>query len=228
VSYVALLRGVNVGGKNRLPMKDLASIFEEAGCSDVRTYIQSGNVFFEARPTTAERLPALVSDLIVERFGFRAPVILRTVGELERILRENPLAARHVRRSRPGDLPVLSERPRADEAHQPVLRHAARNREHDPQLAHRVEARRTGGAVAFPGASGVLGRFPYKTGPRVIEERRYSLSHSPGLPASNFPPITSTSRRSNRPRRPVWNRLVARASLRSRFARRLGRPRSGS
>jgi uncharacterized protein (DUF1697 family) len=93
VSYVALLRGVNVGGKNRLPMKDLASIFEEAGCSDVRTYIQSGNVVFEARATTAERLPALVSGLIVERFGFRAPVILRTVGELERILRENPLVS---------------------------------------------------------------------------------------------------------------------------------------
>lgn len=93
MSYVALLRGVNVGGKNRLPMKDLASIFEEAGCSDVRTYIQSGNVFFEARPTTAERLPALVSDLIVERFGFRAPVILRTARELEQILRENPLAS---------------------------------------------------------------------------------------------------------------------------------------
>jgi len=46
--YVALLRGVNLGGKNRLPMKDLATMFAEAGCTDVVTYIQSGNVVFRA------------------------------------------------------------------------------------------------------------------------------------------------------------------------------------
>jgi uncharacterized protein (DUF1697 family) len=47
--HVALLRGINVSGKNTLPMAELASIFVEAGCEDVRTYIQSGNVVFRAK-----------------------------------------------------------------------------------------------------------------------------------------------------------------------------------
>ena len=45
---VALLRGINVGGRNKLPMADLAAMFREEGCDDVRTYIQSGNVVFRA------------------------------------------------------------------------------------------------------------------------------------------------------------------------------------
>ena len=48
MKHVALLRGINVGGKNVLPMKDLAEMFADAGCTNVRTYIQSGNVIFEA------------------------------------------------------------------------------------------------------------------------------------------------------------------------------------
>src|SRR3974377_965613 len=48
VTYIALLRGMNVGGKNKLPMKDLIEMFVEAGCADVRTYIQGGNVIFSA------------------------------------------------------------------------------------------------------------------------------------------------------------------------------------
>ena len=54
---IALLRGINVGGKNRLPMKDLAAMFVDAGCDDVRTYIQSGNVLFRTDPTLARRHP---------------------------------------------------------------------------------------------------------------------------------------------------------------------------
>ena len=46
-TYLALLRGINVGGKNKLPMRDLAEMFAKAGCEDVRTFIQSGNVIFE-------------------------------------------------------------------------------------------------------------------------------------------------------------------------------------
>ena len=48
--YVALLRGVNVGGRNKLPMADLKYIFTAAGCAAVQTYIQSGNVVFKAAP----------------------------------------------------------------------------------------------------------------------------------------------------------------------------------
>lgn len=52
--YVALLRGINVGGKNRLAMKDLVTIFEDVGCREVRTYIQSGNVVFKGSAELAE------------------------------------------------------------------------------------------------------------------------------------------------------------------------------
>jgi uncharacterized protein (DUF1697 family) len=60
-AQVALLRGINVGGKNIVPMKDLAEIFACGGCRDVRTYIQSGNVIFRAPAAVLKGLPALVS-----------------------------------------------------------------------------------------------------------------------------------------------------------------------
>ena len=87
---MALLRGINVGGKNLLPMKDLARFFADAGCADVRTYIQSGNVLFLANPTKAEGLPGLIAKGIADRFGYRTPVVLRTVEELGETMRNNP------------------------------------------------------------------------------------------------------------------------------------------
>jgi len=87
---VALLRGINVGGKNKLPMLDLAEMFTEAGCSDVRTYIQSGNVVFSVAPKSAKRLPDLVSRQIVDRFGYQVPVVLRTADEFRQVAVSNP------------------------------------------------------------------------------------------------------------------------------------------
>lgn len=57
-TYLALLRGTNVGGKNKLPMKQLVQLFVEVGCSDVRSYIQSGNVVFTVDSQLAELIPA--------------------------------------------------------------------------------------------------------------------------------------------------------------------------
>ena len=88
--YVALLRGVNVGGKNRLPMKDLAAMFADAGCADVVTYIQSGNVVFRATDACAARVPAAVAKAVAERLAFRAPVVMRTAAELRAVARGNP------------------------------------------------------------------------------------------------------------------------------------------
>jgi uncharacterized protein (DUF1697 family) len=90
VVYAALLRGVNVGGKNRLPMKDLAAMFAEAGCTDVVTYIQSGNVVFRATEACAARIPAAIAKVVADCLGFRAPVVTRTAGELRGVLRGNP------------------------------------------------------------------------------------------------------------------------------------------
>ena len=67
--YAALLRGVNVGGKNKLPMADLRDIFTAAGCAAVQTYIQSGNVVFEAAPDLAGRVPEIVTRAIRQQFA---------------------------------------------------------------------------------------------------------------------------------------------------------------
>src|SRR5271154_4722959 len=88
--YVALLRGINVGGKNSLPMAELARMFEVAGCKGVRHYIQSGNILFNASSALATRLPRIVAAAIVERFGFSAPLQLRSQAQLAAAVARNP------------------------------------------------------------------------------------------------------------------------------------------
>ena len=87
---LALLRGINVGGKNKVPMKQLVEVFVDAGCSDVRTYIQSGNVVFSLGPALAESISARLATAIAERFGYEIPVLLRTAEQLRDVIRGNP------------------------------------------------------------------------------------------------------------------------------------------
>lgn len=91
--HVALMRGINVGGKNKLPMKDLVAMFAAAGCSEVQSYIQSGNVVFGAPAKLAARVPAVVSAAIAKRFGFAVPIVLRTADELREVVDNNPFLA---------------------------------------------------------------------------------------------------------------------------------------
>ncbi len=88
--HAALLRGINLGSVNRLPMAELAAMFTAAGCSDVQIYIQSGNVVYRARRALAARVPALIAAAIADRFGYRVPVVTRTAAELDEIARANP------------------------------------------------------------------------------------------------------------------------------------------
>ena len=88
--YAALLRGINVAGKNLVPMKDLAAVFAKAGARDVVTYIQSGNVVFSAAAPLAKKLPALMEKAVQARFGCRSPVIVRSHDELKVIAGNNP------------------------------------------------------------------------------------------------------------------------------------------
>jgi len=92
MKHVALLRGINVGGKHVLPMKDLAKMFADAGCGDVRTYIQSGNVIFVA-PAGAPGIADAITGNIVKRFGFQVPVILRTSQQWRKSIQNNPYLA---------------------------------------------------------------------------------------------------------------------------------------
>src|SRR5260370_8357682 len=88
--HVALLRGINVGGKNMLPMKELAGMFAKARCSDVTTYIQSGNVVFCADDKVAAGVGAAVARQGGGRFGVGGPGGLRTAGGLCAVVRADP------------------------------------------------------------------------------------------------------------------------------------------
>jgi uncharacterized protein (DUF1697 family) len=90
VKYVALMRGINVGGKNMLPMKDLVAMFVAEGCTAVSTYIQSGNVVFSATPKILKGLGGKITGRIAKKFGYQIPVVVRSADELARAIRGNP------------------------------------------------------------------------------------------------------------------------------------------
>jgi uncharacterized protein (DUF1697 family) len=89
-TWVALLRGINVVGRRKLLMKDLAAIFERGGFRSVRTYIQSGNVVFRASRGTARSLAAEIGALILKRAGFGPHVLVLSRRELAAAIRSNP------------------------------------------------------------------------------------------------------------------------------------------
>jgi uncharacterized protein (DUF1697 family) len=88
-AYVALLRGINVGGRNRVPMADLRALCAELGWTDVRNYIQSGNVVFRS-DEPAPRLEAALEEGIERRFGLSIPVIVRAGADWPEHVRGNP------------------------------------------------------------------------------------------------------------------------------------------
>lgn len=91
-TWVALLRGINVGGNTRVPMKELKPMFEEAGCDNVRTYIQSGNVVFDAPSTLAAEIPALIATQVKEKLGVKTFLIVRDEKEMRQTIAGNPFA----------------------------------------------------------------------------------------------------------------------------------------
>lgn len=91
--WVALFRGINVGGHNLLPMKGLTAALEEIGCTRVKTYIQSGNVVFRKSDSKAPQLAKLIGRTVFEKCGFEPKVLLLTVEELEKAAKLNPFPA---------------------------------------------------------------------------------------------------------------------------------------
>ena len=89
-TFIALFRGINVGGKNILPMKDLAGILEGVGYNNVKTYIQSGNVVFQTKKKQANNIAGEISVKISESFGFEPRIMLLAASDLERAIENNP------------------------------------------------------------------------------------------------------------------------------------------
>ncbi len=88
-TWIGLFRGVNVGGNNKLPMKELVKRMEAAGFTQVKTYIASGNVVFGADGDVAD-LQKRIEDLIETHFGFRSKLFLVTSDHLQKLLDANP------------------------------------------------------------------------------------------------------------------------------------------
>jgi uncharacterized protein (DUF1697 family) len=92
-TYIALLRGVNVAGQRKVPMGDLRSLFATLGYTDVRTYIQSGNVVFTAKTGTPARIRSAIETALEHDIGFDVTVLLRTTAELAAVVKSNPYGA---------------------------------------------------------------------------------------------------------------------------------------
>ena len=89
-SYVALLRGLNVGGRNPVSMGDLASVFTDAGYEDVRTHQQSGNVLFTSDRAPGARLEGDIERMLERRFGIPILAIVLTRAELANVVDDAP------------------------------------------------------------------------------------------------------------------------------------------
>ncbi len=88
-TYIALFRGINVGGNNKLPMKELVTVLEGLGLQNIRTYIQSGNAVFEGKGNAIE-LAAKMGTAIRKSHGFEPRVLLLDVAKLENAIEANP------------------------------------------------------------------------------------------------------------------------------------------
>lgn len=87
--YVALLRGINVGGANLIPMAALRASFESCALADVSTYIQSGNVIFSASGTE-RRIAARIGKVLAAEFGYAGLVLLRSQGQMRDVIAKAP------------------------------------------------------------------------------------------------------------------------------------------
>ena len=92
-TWVALLRAVNLGGRNRVPMEELRRVVEAAGSTDVRTYIASGNVVFRHESADRSTLAQTLEARVETAFGVKSSVILRTGSELRNVASAEPFGA---------------------------------------------------------------------------------------------------------------------------------------
>ena len=91
-TFIALLRAINLGARNRVSMPDLRTALADAGHADVRTYVQSGNIVLSSDAAAAD-LERGLQALVADRFGVDTPVVVRSAEELAGVVERNPFAA---------------------------------------------------------------------------------------------------------------------------------------
>jgi len=90
-TYIALLRGINLGGHKIVKMEQLRKAFGDLGFDDVKTYIQSGNVVFKSSRQPCESLAKRIEEKVLGQFGFPVPVVVKTTDEIGAVIKNNPL-----------------------------------------------------------------------------------------------------------------------------------------
>ena len=85
-TYIAFLRGINVGGHRLIKMQDLVRIFSDAGCKKVRTFQQAGNVIFESRSASPKNLTRKIEAALEKDLGYHVAVVLRSLDELQQMV----------------------------------------------------------------------------------------------------------------------------------------------
>ncbi|MFK9092582.1 DUF1697 domain-containing protein [Bacillus salipaludis] len=88
--YIALLRGINVGGNNKIDMKSLKQTFEKAGMNDVVTYINTGNIIFSYKGLSKDELSCMLEEVIHKDFGLQIKVVVRSIDDVRGIINAIP------------------------------------------------------------------------------------------------------------------------------------------
>jgi uncharacterized protein (DUF1697 family) len=109
--YISILRGINVSGSKMVKMEALRKMYEDLKFKNVKTYIQSGNVLFEDKPTDPKTLEKRISKKIQEEFEFDVPVLVKEKSELETVLKNNPFVNKRKQDITKLHVTFLSEEP---------------------------------------------------------------------------------------------------------------------
>ena len=91
-TYIALLRGINVGGHNKVPMAELRELLIKSGLKSVKTYIQTGNIFFQSLLDDHQKLESKIKTSILDHFGFEVSVLVRTRDQILNIFDNCPFS----------------------------------------------------------------------------------------------------------------------------------------
>ncbi len=94
-TYISILRGINVSGKNIIKMEALRNACNSIGFSEVKTYIQSGNIRFKCKKTSPQKLANSLSTLIKKEFKCEVPVLVLELTDMETVLAHNPFLRKH-------------------------------------------------------------------------------------------------------------------------------------
>lgn len=110
-TYISILRGVNVSGKNKLKMEELRSLYASLGFTQVRSYVQSGNVVFDAPATTIDALEKKLQAAITRQFGMEVPVLVKDAAAWVKIVEQNPFLPEMKDHSAQLHVTFLSQKP---------------------------------------------------------------------------------------------------------------------